>query len=175
MQLDQSHPNHKSCKPMSDKSKTFHSSNTPFTSPPPQIHRWQIQNCSIHKFTGCWKADPEKLVVNSKEKRKHNSFDPSKSFISILWLQGSIQSHPKTLFVLVLKNFWWQILAASNSQILDWQECQPGVRGGDQSPDYENWELFEYLSGRLLWVLFCETFFGAYQGDLFKLVGTILC
>ena len=117
---------------------------------------------------------PRKVSCQQHRKRKHNSFDPSKSLILILWLQGSIQSHPETLFVLGLKNFWWQILAASNSQILDWQECQPGVRGGDQSPDYENWELFEYLSGRLLWVLFCETVFSTYQGDLFKHSGYFL-
>ena len=35
MPLVQSHPNHKSCKPMSDKSKTFYSSNAPFHIPAP--------------------------------------------------------------------------------------------------------------------------------------------
>ena len=166
MPLVQSHTNHKSCKFMSDKSKTFH---TPFYIPAPRnppVTNPKLLHPQIHLMLESW---PRKVTCQQqRKKRKHNSFDPSKSLILILWLQGSIQSHPETLFVLVLKNFWWQILAASNSQILDWQECQPGVRGGDQSPDYENWELFEYLSGRLLWVLIREIALSTLLWDWFQ-------
>ena len=161
MQLDQSHPNHKSCKPMSDKSKTFYSSNTPFHIPAPtnpRVTNPKLLHPQIHLMLESW---PRKVSCQQQRKRKHNSFDRSKSSILILRLQGSIQFNPENLFVLVLKNFWWQILAASNSQILDWQECQPGVRGGDQSPDYENWELFEYFNIR-------ETVLSTYQGDCFE-------
>ena len=173
MQLDQSHPNHKSCKPMSDKSKTFYSSNTPFHIPAPtnpRVTNPKLLHPQIHLMLESW---PRKVSCQQQRKRKHNSFDRSKSSILILRLQGSIQSNPENLFVLVLKNFWWQILAASNSQILDWQECQPGVRGGDQSLDYENWELVEYLLGRLLWVHFCETVLSTFS--TLNILGTIWC
>ena len=134
----------------------------PFTSPTnPRVTNPKLLHPQIHLMLESW---PRKVICQQQRKRKHNSFDRSKSSILILRLQGSIQSNPENLFVLVLKNFWWQILAASNSQILDWQECQPGVRGGDQSPDYENWELFEYFNIR-------ETVLSTYQGDLFKHAG----